>query len=161
MIQLHAQCIAFEWKVAGMQSLNLSWNGLEAMGSAALFKALADNRGLTSLNVASTRTSNSSCVHLAAALRQNTTLEQLVVNNNGLDFDAEQLLVQALTVNRTLNHLDLKVRHCPVLDSLTAAWAWATKQAGKHTGICMNVSETIAVLASGVRKRCPDNRNAV
>ena len=109
----------YQWKVGELQSLNLSWNGLESLGSTAVFKALADNRGLTSLNVSSTRTSNSSCVHLAAALRQNTTLEQLVVNNNGLDFDAEQLLVQALTVNRTLNHLDLKVR-CYVVSGTLA-----------------------------------------
>jgi Ran GTPase-activating protein (RanGAP) involved in mRNA processing and transport len=94
----------------GMQSLNLSWNGLDSLGATAVFKALAENRGLISLNVSSTRTSNSSCVHLAAAIRQNTTLERLVVSNNGLGFDAEQLLVQSLTVNRTLNNLDLKVR---------------------------------------------------
>jgi Ran GTPase-activating protein (RanGAP) involved in mRNA processing and transport len=96
-----------------MQSLNLSWNGLESQGATAVFKALADNKGLISLNVASTRTSNASCVHLAAAIRQNATLERLIVSNNGIGFEAEQLLVQSLAVNRTLNHLDLKVReHC-------------------------------------------------
>lgn len=124
----HVHEVVLNLMIATVQSLNLSWNGLEALGSAAIFKALAENRGLICLNVSSTRTSNSSCVHLATALRKNSTLEQLIVNNNGLSSESEQLLVQALNVNRTLNHLDLKVsdntRSC-----YSSTWAQVVKAA--------------------------------
>jgi hypothetical protein len=92
-----------------LQTLDLSWNGLETVGTTAIFKALAENCGLKMLNMSSTRMSNSACPHLAAALRWNTTLEKLLINNNGISPQGEQQLVQALAVNRTLAHLDLKV----------------------------------------------------
>lgn len=101
-----------ELSEADLQSLDLSWNGLETKGAVAVINASSHNQGLTMLSLASTRMADHACSRIAAALTQNSTLEQLMLNGNGITETGMHTLVQALQVNRTLKHLGLMVCPC-------------------------------------------------
>lgn len=97
--------------VTQLQSLDLSWNGLETKGALAVVNALASNKGLTLLNLSSTRMSDHTCPCVAAALTTNSVLEHLMLNGNGITEAGTRTLAQALQINRTLKHLGLMVRN--------------------------------------------------
>lgn len=99
-----------------MQSLDLSWNGLEDAGAAAVCRALASNQVLKSLDIASCRAGVNACVALGEALRSNTSLQELSMAKNLIGQVGAGHVMAALTSNHTLVSLTLKVRlAAPVL----------------------------------------------
>jgi Ran GTPase-activating protein (RanGAP) involved in mRNA processing and transport len=95
-----------------MQSLDLSWNGLEDAGTGAICRALSSNQVLKSLDIAAVRAGVNACVALGEALRVNTSLQELSMAKNLIGQVGAGHIMAALTSNHSLKFLTLKVRAC-------------------------------------------------
>lgn len=69
------------------------------------------------------------CTELSNALRQNSTLEVLFVNGNALDEQGARKLAEALTVNKTLQHLGMGVSSLTSVLFMSFAMAATTARA--------------------------------
>ena len=74
-----------------LEEVNLAWNGFHLRGCIALGEALAHNNSLTLLDITCNRVSEVALAQLLKGLKQNTTLEKLVVSV------AHSLLVSCLS----------------------------------------------------------------
>lgn len=108
----HMLCRVAVFTCETVQHLDLSWNGLEDVGCAALASALAENHALRVFDLSNTRMGCKPCAELSQALRQNTTLEMMFVNGNHIGDKGARELAQCLTENKTLRHLGMAVRSC-------------------------------------------------
>ena len=63
-----------------LEEVNLAWNGFHLRGCIALGEALAHNNSLTLLDITCNRVSEVALAQLLKGLKQNTTLEKLVVS---------------------------------------------------------------------------------
>jgi Leucine Rich repeat len=108
----------FDSPQAVVQHLDLSWNGLENQGCAAIASALGENNALLVLDISATRMGEAPCAALAKALANNSTLEMLFVAGNHFGEEGARVLAKALTENRTLRYLGLTARAPSLSDCL-------------------------------------------
>ena len=90
-----------------LKELNLSRNNISDVGATALAQALHHNSTLKELNLFSNNISDAGATDLAQALRHNSTLERLNLYNNNISDVGATDLAQALRHNSTLEWLYL------------------------------------------------------
>ena len=93
--------------MAGVESVEVLFSGIDDEGAKLLADALQQNRTLTSLNLAGNQIGDEGAKALAEALTQNRTLTSLSLGANNIGAEGVKALADALKQNRTLTNLDL------------------------------------------------------
>lgn len=95
-----------------VKKLNLENNPLGANGIVEVVRILKENR-LELLDLEATQMGNDGAIILADALRTNTSLKRLVIQNNGIEDDGALALLEALNNNQDLElqHLDIQANY--------------------------------------------------
>ena len=94
-----------------LNTLDLSNNNISDVGATALAQALHHNSTLKKLSLSNNNISDVGATALAQALHHNSTLEKLTLySNDGIGEEGTRQLVQALTVNTSINSLWLPKR---------------------------------------------------
>ena len=93
------------------EMLDLSNNNISDAGATALAQALHHNSTLKELYLYNNNISDAGATNLAQALHHNSTLKKLnLIGNDGIGEEGTRQLVQALTVNTSINTLYLPKR---------------------------------------------------
>jgi len=90
-----------------LQTINLSYLGIEDEGAKAIAEALKVNKTLKTLNLKYNKISDEGAKAIAEALKVNTTLTTIHLNHNNIGPEGAKDLAEALKVNTTLTEMDL------------------------------------------------------
>ena len=90
---------------SALKELDLSHNNISDVGATALAQALHHNSTLKMLDMSHNNISDAGATALAQALHHNSTLEKLLLlDNDGIGEEGTRQLVQALTVDTSVNN---------------------------------------------------------
>ncbi|CAH1374531.1 dynein regulatory complex subunit 5-like [Tenebrio molitor] len=91
-----------------LEKLNLKLNPLGEGGAMGIMRALVRGTKLVELSMAACEYDDDAPIRTGQMLILNTSLKKLDVSNNWFDEDGGQALVDGLTINRTLEWLDIR-----------------------------------------------------
>jgi Leucine-rich repeat (LRR) protein len=98
-----------------LKLLDLAWNNkIERNGWSAFFAALSDNTSLRHLNLGSCGIGDKEAAALAAMLKTNRTLEELILSNNRITVEGMTELAKSLSAHPSIRLLDLAGNHIPL-----------------------------------------------
>ena len=88
-----------------LEELHMNWTKLSSSGAIKLFDRLSNSKKLQTLQIADNDVTDEACNAIVTAMKKNTSLLKLIMNNNPIGGECAERIVKALQQNSTLQQL--------------------------------------------------------